>query len=263
MAGFGRLDAKITNSTNWTLSVNDGGGADTVTITAGSRYTLEFIAALETALEAATGSGWTVTIADGEGASGKVTLAINSGTVSLTWVTTALRDLLGFTGNSASAASHTGTNGMQSIWLPDCPIQGDDLHFSSTGNYEDDGTYNEGPTGKISVWLSSSKETFNNVRWTHVTDSRAISGVDSTLVCWQDWVVNTQKGGATPFSIGADGVPPLVKVYSNADSDTLLGAASGGDGIYRLILHRSLALPRPHADWYGLNTCTIPRMIKV
>jgi hypothetical protein len=262
--GNGRLEALITNSVNWTGSVNDGGGADTFTVTAGSRYPTDFLAALETALEAATGSGWTVTWSDGEAGTGIVTIAINSGSASVTWTSTDMRDLLGYTGNLSSAASHVGARGMQGAYFPGCPLasESEDFDPDTQGNLVTDATHYRGPTGAVTRWVGNSYRCFKRVIWSHVTRDRAIDGASATQVSWQQFVRQSQYGGLGYFPITSAGVPPKVKVYFNADTDTVVGAANSGDGIYYLILPPGLALMRP-SGWANLLTVEIPEMVKV
>jgi len=49
---------------------------------------------------------------------GLVTLDFNGNTTSVTWTSTALRDLLGFTGDLSSATSYVATNKMRYCWFP-------------------------------------------------------------------------------------------------------------------------------------------------
>lgn len=49
---------------------------------------------------------------------GKVTFDFQGHTTTITWSDTALRDLLGFTGDCSGASSYTGTYPMRYLWLP-------------------------------------------------------------------------------------------------------------------------------------------------
>jgi len=67
--GYGSIEAGITNSSSWTVSVDDGGGADVATVTASTRYPTEFRAAFVAALNTATGKTFTLSGSYGSGGS--------------------------------------------------------------------------------------------------------------------------------------------------------------------------------------------------
>ena len=262
----GRLESKVTvPAGGWTVAINDGGGADNAVIPAGDYFPAEFFAAFKTVADTATGRTHTFTVADGESGTGILTWTISSAS-SVAFTSTDARDYMGYTGNLSSGTSHVGTNGVQAMWLPGCPIgfaTDDDFHPDESGVYEDDSTHNEGPTGTITTWVGSTKRAFQNVTWSHVDEDHAIDNANTTVVSFQRWVRQTQRGGLSYFPITSAGLAPLVRFIANADSDTVVGAAVSGDGVYRLILPRRLNLPRPSAGWVGLHTVTIPRMVKV
>ena len=121
MATRGRLEHQITVPTGgWTATV----GGNTATITAGTYYlstagsgSRSFLD--EVALQFGTASTFTCTCTAsvGESGTGIVTITFSSA-AAITWVSTDLRDLLGFAGNSASATSHVGTLSARGVWLP-------------------------------------------------------------------------------------------------------------------------------------------------
>jgi hypothetical protein len=53
---------------------------------------------------------------------GLATLDCDGTTTSVTWTDTALRDLLGFTGNLSGSTSYTATNQMRYVWRPSRPL---------------------------------------------------------------------------------------------------------------------------------------------
>src|SRR5690348_4669992 len=141
------LDALMTvPAGGWDTSVDDGGGAATATLTAGDRYSGDVCTDFAAVLDSATGQTFTVSI---DPDTGFCTISVASGTFTLSWTDTELRDYLGFAGNlTPAAASFTGTLGCQGLWCPNCPVDGDDLQLDKTGNLRTDARYSRSPTGK-------------------------------------------------------------------------------------------------------------------
>jgi hypothetical protein len=140
----------------YSVSVTDPGGTSTVTLAAGDYYltkTTGLLAAFKTALDAnATLSGtYTVTLSDtDELATGKVTIACNQ-TYSLTWSSTTLRDILGFTGNISAVTTSTGASAARYLWLPNCGRTGHIPEPTSGSSYfgrpKSDLVMTEAPSG--------------------------------------------------------------------------------------------------------------------
>src|SRR3990167_1112188 len=100
----GRLEGQITVPTGgWTATV--GGPA---TIAAGTYYAAAFLAAVGAAFATAGSTTCAASASLGVSGTGLVTITFGSATA-ITWVSTDLRDILGFAGNSGSATSHVGT----------------------------------------------------------------------------------------------------------------------------------------------------------
>jgi hypothetical protein len=130
----GRLEGRITVPTGgWTLTVNDSGagGGVTATMPAGTYFwsspdfvgggTQSFVAAFVDALNlAAPTDTLAATLDAGELGTGTFTLT-SSGTTTVTWLSTDLRDLLGFAANLSAGTSWTGPSQVRSLWLPSCP----------------------------------------------------------------------------------------------------------------------------------------------
>jgi hypothetical protein len=117
MQNGGRVEGRITvPAGGWTATV---GGA-TATIAAGTYYADTLLVAVAAAFASAAATTCTATASLGAGGTGLVTIGFGSAKA-IAWVTTDLRDLLGFTGDSASATSHVGTQHMRGTWLPACP----------------------------------------------------------------------------------------------------------------------------------------------
>lgn len=126
-----KFELRITVPTGgWALQLTDAdGGPVALTFPAGDYYmnsvaplgTLSFLAQL--ALTLTNGAGVTYTaVADdnADGSIGKITITVSSGTFTITWTNTALRDQLGFTGSStaSSGTSAVSPNQCRGLWLP-------------------------------------------------------------------------------------------------------------------------------------------------
>lgn len=115
----------------WSFNLVDndhGGGGATRTIPAGTYFWTgvngalsSFLTALKTALDDGAGVTYTLTLdddADGELATGKLNIVVSAGTFSITWTSTDLRDMCGFTGNITTQSNVTSQNHVKCLWLP-------------------------------------------------------------------------------------------------------------------------------------------------
>jgi len=128
-----KLEGRVTVPTgDWTISVTDSGGTDpAITVSAGDYYltsTTSLLTTLQNALNASGTLAGTYTVAiadDADTDTGKVTIsATGGGNISITWTATGLRDVLGFDGNVSGAASHTGAEQAEYLFLPGSPRDG-------------------------------------------------------------------------------------------------------------------------------------------
>lgn len=221
MSKFGRIEAKVTvPAGGWSVAAtNGGGGPTTVTISAGDAYPSDLLSTFETQLNASRPSGWTVTKGFGEGGTGKVSIACST-TFSITWSSTTLRDVLGFTANISSASStQTGTSAMKGVWLPDCPLMAED--DATVGAYQTDQRTSISPSGAVYTVAGNSYRRLRGLSWSHVSKDRARSTSSAPMPFEQFWY-EAQCGGHSAFAAGA-----RMALYSDADTPTLLGYYHG------------------------------------
>lgn len=130
-------------------------GASTITMPAG-RYFLNsvgngsnsFCDELEAQMESAMGAGSSsVTIDDNSDTSFGVVTIARSSAFTITWTSTSIRDLLGFSGNRGSAASHVSNFHVKYLFLPNCGRSGIMAPESSDGAIESDYTLSLGTDG--------------------------------------------------------------------------------------------------------------------
>lgn len=141
-------------------------------------------------------------------------------TWSLSWTSTALRDLLGFTANISSVTTtQTGTGMPSGVWLPGCPYAADsDPKQAPTG---DDKTHSISPTGRSYALTSSTYFRHRNVRFSHV--AQHLTWANSALVVGADWetfYLETQLGQHSWFEAGSR----VIVYWDNAGTLTELGS---------------------------------------
>jgi hypothetical protein len=245
----GRIESLIYQASNWT--VNAVGTATAVaTVTASStRYPSDLATAFGTALSTATTDTVTVTISAGESGTGLCTIS-SSANIAITWTSTDLRDLLGFTGNLSAATSHVGTKNVRGLWLPNAEAAftyGND----DAGHTETDMGVTESPRGDIKGLVYTSRTVLPQALWSHVPKAFARIAAETTVgASFEQWWRWTQGGELTYFY-------PLsqVRLYSDASTST--------HKTYRIASHRGTEMPRVVEEWNGLFRIELNRLIRV
>lgn len=227
MTYAGHVMARFTVPASTTIdTTSTAGGSDTVTVPAGDYFidadplgTDSLISTLQGTLQAVDAS-WLVTLSTGASGTGKVSISCD-GTWSITWTSTALRDLLGFTANISSATgTRTGTNHARGLWLPDCPL-------SLDGNYlgapdVTDMRQTESPDGFTITHVGNRKYRHRNVRWSHVPGNKTwVASETTTHESLQRFLIDTQWG------LGHSWFTPGSKCYIMTHS----GQSVGNDGV--------------------------------
>jgi hypothetical protein len=245
----GRLEAQIYQATNWTATLTVAGfvGSAVVTVAASStRHPADFLTALEAALDsAATSLGdpdqLSVSASWFEGGTGRVLIEHDAGAIfTLTWISTDMRDLLGYTGNLTGANAYTATGHAQGVWLPDCPMASK-YGPNDPGHTEADRTEEESPRGDVWALQFQSKVILPSARWSHVTRARArIAGEVIAGESFERWWRNTHGGELAYFAVS-----PQVRLIWDAD-------VSGTYHTYRLKDRKSTAMERAVEEWAGL-----------
>lgn len=226
---IGKLEAKITIPTgNWTFDVAEtGGGAasDTITLTAANTYyhstagndTNDLAAALEALLNAASlNATYTVTVSAGVGGTGKYTITASGGSVTafaITWTSTDLRDLLGWTGDVSGALTYTSPNNALGLWLPATP------HDQLFGNSDDgylvtDAAVTTAPNGTTVATLYNRRYE-NELSWSCVADAKTrIAAETTTNASWECFFLKCLTASAAGFAVAGP-----VRWYPDADTD--------------------------------------------
>lgn len=140
-------------------------------------------------------------------------------TWSLSWNSTELRDLLGFTANITSVTTtQTGTQMPSGVWFPGRPINLDsDPLQAPTG---DDKTSSISPTGRVYSLASSTYFRHRNVRFPMVAQNLVWANSATTVGAdWETFYLETQVGQHDWFEVGSR----VVVFWDNAGVLTELG----------------------------------------
>lgn len=247
VATMARLEGQVTIPASTTATV--GGG--TATITAGTYYPTSLMT--EVATQFATASGTTCTITMGWGRAGSGLVTITFGVAkAIAWVSTALRDLLGFAGDSASATVHVGTLHARNVWLPNCHYQAPGAVTATfRGHKEADKRDAENAAGYVWSHMGQKKEV-NWLRWASAFRSKTFIGSEVTAGesferFWQDCILGDASWG-TPAG--------PVRFYPDADDTVYAQYKVPGMADFR---------PTPYYDGWvgGPHTIELPRLVIV
>lgn len=157
-------------STSDQLTVN----AAAITLTTGDYFmrgytaesTDQLVEHLQAQIRAAGGAlaAFSVSLSD----AGFITLS-NGSAFTVTWNSegsSALRNLLGFTGNLSSATSHTGSNQVKYCWFPNCGVAETQSHQSVLGASSSDAVVRRAPSGRvITTTYDTYREQMFEWRW--------------------------------------------------------------------------------------------------
>ncbi len=253
--GFGgRVETYFTVPSGVLFTVVNSGGTTAVSVAAGSYTQTSFIAYLQSALTAQrppAAGAWVVTLSTGTSGTGLVTIATTSGTYSVTvWTSTALRDMLGFTGTISTQVTQTGTLVMRGLWLPDCPLNLDG--DPSRAPRVTDLRTTTSPTGDVVGLVGNSRYRHKNVRWSHVPQANTWEAVSSTKKSYETWFTDTQFGMGHAWFLPTSA---MVIYWNNAGTDTAVGSdlsATGPTTGWRLSGVNSIEPRKVHAAWTGV-----------
>lgn len=253
----GRLDAQITVPTggwSYSLTVTAIGGPTAGSVAAGTYYMTDFFTALQTSLDAVFGGdgAFTVSSSHGESGTGLVTIAHATQTYSLTWTSTNMRDMLGFTGNLTPAAtSFSGTEACEATWLPNA--EGAFYYGNGDeGHTETDSSTTESPRGDVKRLVYNTRQVLPSAIWSHVPKAFARAASETTVnASFERWWRNTQGGDLSYFEPCAP-----VRLVWNADSPSTYKT-------YRLPAMTSTQMGRVDDGWDGLFRVEVSRLVRV
>lgn len=188
MASLGKFESLIPVTSAFTITVTDSGGTATgMTAAAVADYYLTSstsllgtIAANLTANATLAGT-YTLTLDDtNDSSTGKVTIAATGGgNISITWVGTTLRDLLGFTGNLSGATTYTGTNQALYLHLPGCGRSNAPNPLADNGTPISEATIVFAPGSDVSYAMAfGSARTIGSMEFQHLLGSNTWTSLE-------------------------------------------------------------------------------------
>ena len=254
-AKHGRLESLITvPSGGWVVAIQGGsdGSPLNATVAAGTYYMTDLYAAVQTACNAtATLDTWTVTWANGEDATGKVTIAATGGNYTATWTDSDLRDCLGFEtdGTLSGAATNTSTDQAKHCWFPDGPHE-TEYGPNDDGWKESDLRATESPGGNAK-FLAGNSKTVNWIRFNGISRAKCrIAGETVGNESFEQFHNDAVLGN------GPGGMPGAQwKWYWDADVATALNCTAHGLEMWK---------PEKLAEgWIEQWRITVPRLVKV
>lgn len=233
-------------------ATNGGGGPTTVNFTAGNYYPDTLCAHLQTELNSQrAGSGgatWAVSLST---TTGLVTISMSSGTFSITWTSTALRDALGFAANITTQTSVTAPAAARGIFVPDCPLALDsDPRMAPMIT---DHRQTQSPTGFVLGLVGNIHYRLRNIRWSHVTRTRTWN-TSATDPSWERFVKDVQIGqGHSWFTPSS-----RVRIIDQSGSEL---ASDAGTFTWQMKGVSSVEPRKVTENWTGMWRIEIPELV--
>lgn len=207
---IGKWESKITIPTGgYSFSLTDGsGGPYSINLSVDATYyhssagndSESMVAKLKSRMEAFSGQTYTVSLTATASGSGVYTIAVDSGTFSITWSSTALRDLLGFDANVVTQSSASGADHAQALWLPQTPTRAE-YGLNSPGRVESAAVVSLAEDGTYSAFHGS-KHRRNEFTFTGIPIERAIAAdetsVNASYETFYLHAIRGEKEWATP-----------------------------------------------------------------
>lgn len=247
------ITTSLTFTTNQQVSWSDGsGGPLTATVTAADYGSPESVAAaLQTAIRAlagGVGDGMTVAVSAGENGTGKTTITSGSGSASLTWTSTDIRDVLGFTAGFSGQTSATGSRHVKGLWLPDV-VKYTKHGDSDNGRRVTDLMQTVTPDGSVKSMKGRYFDVHERIRWTGISGKRAKVHLEETVGesferFWRD----TQLGESSYFPVGTG-----VRFYWDADLSTYVTG--------KLVGQSTFDPARMRDGWTGRYVIELPTLV--
>lgn len=271
MTVAGRVEALITVPAGGLAisAQNLAGGPSTVTLPAASYYWTAvaayqaLVVELETQLNTSRPSGWTVTFS---ATTGQVTIDCSSEPWSITWTSTLLRDLLGFTTNgniSSVTTPQTGSRQVRGLWRPDCvlDLDGDPEMCPSMTDLR----ATRSPQGLVISAVGNRYFRHTKLVWPAVPLYRfRTAQADLSGAAWETFLLDTQLKQTIPassvscaalFSPGS-----RVQIYDHAGKRYGADAVAGMSGWFMQGL-ADLESIKTTPGWTGLFRIEVPELV--
>jgi hypothetical protein len=265
----GRLEGRITFTSNVSANFTDSVGTGTVMVVAGNYFMSELIEEVSDQLNGLAGTSGDINIvlSGGESGTGRVTLgAGDSYPLSVTWTSTPLRDTLGFTGNIVAAmTAQTGAQCARPLWIPGQVKQsmyGDASFTTATGlpgfgSLVTDLVHTVGPTGRVYSLKSQEYREHRGVAWQGIARARALRQYESVVgESFESFYLDVAAGRVSTYV--PLGTP--IRFYPDADAVNAPNPnAAHVDG--RVLWPDKFDLVPMVANWMGRWNIELPTLV--
>lgn len=251
----GRWEGQIVVPTGgWDMELVEAApasGSGTATVSAGTYSWATFITEVNDALDAAGNASYNSYLNDGEGAAGSAVLQNDTtNEFAITWTDTALRDLLGFTGDLSGGNAYT-LNHVKGLWLPDtAPITPYGIsdptdELNETVTESEDAEY-------MHALIYSRKLVYENLTFEALAAKKVRIAQESTTgESLQQFLRDVCEGDVSYLTLRR------VRIFPDADVDgTYIDVRIGARG-------RKFAPPQTSERYTGLFDVIFPRIVQV
>lgn len=248
----GYVESALVVPSGATIEALNTGGTDTISLTAGSYYLSEYVAHVQSALNAqlpgASGATWSVTLSY---TTGLVTFAMSDVEFAIDFTTAAAGTVIGCTGAVGNLAP-TGTLASPGLFVPDRPLNLDDDPRAAPMLTDLRST--ESPTGFSLGLVGNAKYEHTGLRWAHVSRERYLDTDGGVTPSWERFVKNTQLGQ------GHSWFRPLSKVKIADQTGALIGSLAGVTKWWFRGVNRVTAKKQSEA-WTGSWLIEVPSLV--
>lgn len=267
MGNKGKLEARVTVPTGgYSVAVTEvgGGAGGTATIPAGDYYVSSGDTLADDLLQewadqinglAGTSGTYTVSSTNmGENDSGKVVISATGITsFGISWTSTVLRDLLGWTGNISGSLSYTAPEHCEAIWIPNCEYENENGGSTFAGWDESDLRGQESAAGHTFVLTGQRKEV-QFLRWRAISRSKIWIVNESTV---NESMQSFWRKAILAESSWAKRAGGPIRWYPDADTD-------GTYTTYTIPAWKTYRPSKLRENWVGGPwTIEIDRLVKV
>lgn len=261
MSFNGWVEAAFTVPSSTTFSVTTNASSGAIAVAAGEYSGITaFCAYLATAMQTqrpVSGGVWQVSVSTGASGTGKITIAVTNGNLTISWGgATNIRTLLGFTGDVGSTTTTTATKHARGLWIPDCPLNAKgDLRQAPL---ESDRRETVGPNGHVTTLRGTSRYVHRNLVWSLVAKNKVWRAEEVTAdESYERFFLDAIEGGSQAFSWFTPGSKLIVTDHRGYAA----GAASSVVGWHGVGIPGLAELKMASGSFTGLWRVEWPKII--
>lgn len=208
LAKKGRWSGPITLDDTWAIGdLTDNTGTAAFELYAGTYYwgsSTDLAAYIKSRMDATSGGRtYTVSVSDGEGGTGKLSMSVDNGTFTLGFADaegSMFSDLIGIS-TIDSVSSITGGSHVRALWLPDC-VPDTPYHLQSNGEQRVNNNVSIAENGAYYAYTGATS-THNEYTYQAVEQNKAIDAAETVFnqsweTFWEDCIAGGQTWCAKP-----------------------------------------------------------------